>query len=1511
MIRLTQLALRYPPIAIVLTLALLVGGTWAALNLNQQLIPDVAFPQATVVVVWPGASADEVTRGIVEPLETALEGISDVEVVEVSARASESFAALTVRAEYGTDQDELRDAIKTEVDDVALPSGAEEPDIVLFSFGDLPVVQASIRAEDDDLDPASLQRLIEDEIVPEIEAVDGVSKVTLVGGREEKVYLTLDRAKMADAGVTVDTIRNVLAANDISFPAGTLTTDGRSIPLQVSHRVRSEEGLRALALGGGGPGGAPGPVAGGPPAGSASAGQPASGAGSAQPTRVAAGRPAPLPTVVGPFPLPAALQALGYATTDDLTADAILELEAQNPELLRTVADEVIASLPPGAVLPPDVIAALPNDVRARLAARIAAPPTVPAGLPEAPPAAAETAPAPTDTATGSAQPARVRVVVVAEGDTLEGLAVRHGVTSEAIRAANGLVGDSLLIGSVLRIPEPDTGDQLPATWQPYGATTPAEVTPEILDLVLRDAPDLVSNLTAEQLLALPPEAVRQLPLPFVSRQPDDVRQAILDRMSQIATPAPAPTPGGAASAAGAGGPRLLAPARQSSAEGLTLGDVATITREPEPARTINRSDGQPSLSLLVLKEQSANTVTVVEAVLDAIDEIQDRPELDGVAFNIVFEQATFIEESLSGVRNEGLLGGILAVIVILLFLNFSVRATLVTAVSIPLSIVVALLLMRVQGLSLNLLSLAGLTIAIGRVIDDSIVVIENIYRHVHRGEEGDEAVIEGTREVATAITAATLVTVAVFLPLGFVGGITSEIFLPFALTASYALLASLLVALTIVPLLARWLLSRAAMPDHDENWLQRWYTPVLTWALDHRLATLLLAFVFFGVSLALVRFVDRTFLPGFGEPTIAVEMALAPGTGLATTDAVARRVEAVLADEGDLGAVEASVGRGGQSFEQFFGGGSGGDSARAYFQVKVEDDDGSDGDDEDGALSGLFDSGPDPDEVADRLRDALETVPAAAAADGVIGAGEAITFTVSAGTGGGPQGNLYDLQVRSDDEAALREANDRILAALGDASNWEDLGYDEIPIINLSSNLTEARDILSVDVDPAKAVDRGLSTIQVAFALRQALEGQAVGDVEITEADGSQTLEVVARYPADTLDSMQALEDFEISGPKGPVRVGDVAAVRVEPGPVQITRVSGQRAALINGEITTNDTFGVIEDATAIIDDLDLADDFGEDVIEIGAGVESRQQQEGFRDMLLALPVSILVVYLIMVVTFGSLIHPFTILFSLPFAVSGALVALAITGRPLSLSSLIGVMMLIGIVTTNAIVLVDLVQQYRERGVGAREALIAGGRNRVRPIMMTAIATVIALIPLSLGLTEGALIASELATTVIGGLTTSTLLTLIVVPVIYRIIDGLGSGGAEPTPSPSPGGPGGGMPAPGAAAPDPAVVVAAPVVTTPVVAAPLVAAPAALAPVAVAAPVIVAPPPPGGAAPASPAPAMGSEPERGTGPHGVAPNTVEIGGDAGGAGHGGDVAPTRANVDDPAGEPDAPPPAG
>ncbi len=1358
MTRLTRLAINEPSVTVLVMLLLLVAGVAAAVTLNQELIPDIDFPQASVVAVWPGASADQVTQEVVKPIEKALEQLGDIEVVEVSSSASDSFAAVTVRAEFGTTQDQLRQALDDSLADVDLPEDVQELETVLFNFSDLPVVQIGASG---DLSLEELQRLIQDEVVPELEAIDGVSRVSVAGGRAEKVFVDLDPEKMAAAGVTLDTIKNVLQANNLSFPAGTLNTDGQSIPLQVGHRIKSVEDLRQLVLVPPAP-----PIAAGaapstdaaeqaPPAPAqaeapgpeqAAATKDVAEAPTPTPTESehAATSPSEAPTVSGPFPLPPLLQALGFETTDDLTPDLIRELEAGAPDLLRQLADDVIETLPPGALaeLSPGVVDALPPDLRQRLIERASGPATPPAAVAPTPPA----------------ETVRMRAVIVSANDTLDSLANRFGTDPEAIRQANGLTSDTLTPGDLLRVPLPAGGATLPPAWRAFGVTRADEVTPAVMERAIAETPGAVSDLTPEQLLLLPPTTIARLPEALIARQGPEIEAALVARSRlpaeapatpeqeapPTATPPPTPTvrpteqPASTAASPTAGAPAAAqGPGQETSP--VTLGDIATVARAPEDLSAINRIDGHPSLSLLIVKDQSANTVTVADAVLDRVDELKDERLLQDVTFDTIFEQASFIKESLSGVVREGVLGAVFAVLAILVFLSLSVRSTVVTAISIPLSVFIGFLIMRVQGFTLNLLTLSGMTVAIGRVVDDAIVVLENVYRHIQRGERRVEAVIEGTEEVATAITASTLVTVAVFLPLGFMGGIISQFFLPFGLTVSFALLASLLVALTIVPVLARLLLSRGVLPEERETWLQRAYTPVLEWALDHRLITLLLAFAFFIASLGLARFIPQTFLPNFGEPTISVSLSLPGGASLETTDEAAREVEAILADDADIDTVRATVGSSGGPEALFFGL-VGGDSSGASFFATLDQD---------------FDG--DPVEVADRIRQRLED----------LDVGLPVSTTVSTGALGGPQGSIYDLQILSEDEATLREANALVLNALRDEDNWSD--YDVAPIINLESNLSAARDIIAVEVDPASALSRGLTAAQVGFALRQVLEGQDLGDVELAGESEEQVLTVEARFPAETISTIEGLHEFAIAGPAGPVRLGDIATIEHRPGPVVITRVDGEPAALITGEITEEDTLGVMADADAIIDDLDLPAD-----VEVGAGVESSTQLEGFQDMLVALPISIAIVYLIMAVVFGSLVHPFTILFSLPFAASGALVGLAVTGRPLSISSLIGVLMLIGIVVTNAIVLVDLVQRYRARGMTAREALVRGGRTRLRPILMTAVATVLALFPMALGFTEGAIIAAELATVVIFGLTTSTLLTLIVVPVMYSLLDGL-----------------------------------------------------------------------------------------------------------------------------------------
>ncbi len=1082
--RLTRMALAAPSVTLLVGLILLGFGVAAAMSLNQELIPDMDFPQATVITVWPGATAEQVTQDVVKPIEKALATMKGIPVVEVSASASEGFAYATVRAEYGTRQDELRAAVEDALKDVELPADVQAPRLLLFNFSDIPVARIAVSGA---LEPVELERLVREEIIPELEAVDGVAAVSLVGGNPERIAITLDAAKLRQAGVSLSAIRSMLQANNIVFPAGSIQGDGRTLLVQAGHRIDSLDKLRTLPL---------------LPAGSAS------GAGGG---------------VGGRSP------AMGMS--------------------------------------------AVPGDG-------------------------------------GSA------------------------ATSEGASAAAG------------------------------------------------EAPGEVAG---------------------AGEAPGDMTAAV-------------------------------AP--------LALGDVATIERTPGEVETLSRLDGEPALSLLVAKEQQANTVAVVNAVLDEIEVLSDKDKLRQLEFTTVFEQASYIEESLRGVAREGLLGAVFAILAILAFLSFSVRSTLVTAISIPLSVCIGFLFLRLSGQTLNLLTLSGLTVAIGRVVDDSIVVLENIYRHLQRGERRLQAIIDGTRQVSTAIFASTLVTIAVFLPLGFVGGITRQFFLPFALTTSYALAASILVAVTVVPVLARLFLSTAVLPKERESRLVQLYCRTLSWALAHRGMTLGLAFLFFLGSLFMLRFLPQTFLPSFGPPAVNVAVELEPGSSLERTDEVARVIETALLDNEEVESVLTTVGTGGNGGEAFFGLAAGLDSAKASLYVDLVDD---------------FDG--DLNRLTGRLREDLD----------LWFEGEPITITVGSGGLAGPMSSTFDLELRGDDEAALREANEAVLAALRDPDNWTD--YDKVPLVNLESNLTAARSVIAVDVDPQRALRYGLTAAQVGLALRESFEAQELGTVTLGEGDQAELLSVELRPPPSTVASIDALRGFPIAGPAGSVLLGDIATVEERPGLVTITRIDGERAALITGGVEADDTFGVFATADRIVDDLELPEG-----VEVGPGVESRIQRQAFGDTVNAILISVVIVYLIMAVIFGSLVHPFTILFSLPFAVSGALIALAVTGRPLSISGLVGMLMLVGIVITNAIVLIDLVQQHRRQGLDAHQALLAGGRTRLRPILMTALATLLALIPLAMGLTEGAIIAAELATVVIGGLFTSTLLTLVIVPVVYSLLDGLAS---------------------------------------------------------------------------------------------------------------------------------------
>jgi HAE1 family hydrophobic/amphiphilic exporter-1 len=776
------------------------------------------------------------------------------------------------------------------------------------------------------------------------------------------------------------------------------------------------------------------------------------------------------------------------------------------------------------------------------------------------------------------------------------------------------------------------------------------------------------------------------------------------------------------------------APVQPAAPKPVTLQDLGTVELDEVAATGYGRTNGQPALTLTVSKTSDANTVEVADAVQAKLTEIEGRHTAQ-LTVTTVQDLSVFIKESRDGLLREGGLGAVFAILTIFLFL-LSLRATIVAAISIPLSILTALVIMQLTGVTINILTLGGLAVAVGRVVDDAIVVLENIYRHRSLGEDRRTAAINGPKEVAGAITASTLTTVAVFLPLGFVGGLVSQFFLPFALTVTFALLASLVCALTVVPVLGYFLLDRVKV-DVDANgepvrsiWV-RAYTPIIQFVLRSRwtkIAVVAAAGVLFFASAALAPLLPTQFINAGSEKTLVVTVA--PPTG-ASSDAVlakAVEVETILLADDDVALVQTSIpGDGDTSSQAFQSAQLGRATNSATMTVRL-------GGDADVAATST------------RLAAALEPVKS-----------DGYDATVSAGGGFTSNGLRIIVTGQTGDDVA--KATDAVLAGLADQPD----------LLNLQSDLVKATPEVQVTVDPNKAIGVGMSAAQVSSQVRSALVAQTATSVR--SPDGQSISVIVQLDPAAvaSVDDLKAL----LVGTVAKVPLGQIAAVEQVDVQGSITRIDQQPASSITAEITSEDTGAVSQSVQAELDTLAAAGAFPAGTSAELAGV-SQQQAEAFGGLFASMGVAILLVYVMMVLTFNSLITPFIILFTLPLATIGAFPALYLSGRPIGVSALIGFLMLIGIVVTNAIVLLDLVERLRAEGHSTRDALIEGGRTRVRPILMTAIATILALIPLAAGFNQGSIIAAELGTVVIGGLFSATFLTLIVIPVVYSLVDGL-----------------------------------------------------------------------------------------------------------------------------------------
>ncbi|MBN8208088.1 efflux RND transporter permease subunit [Bacillus sp. NTK071] len=740
------------------------------------------------------------------------------------------------------------------------------------------------------------------------------------------------------------------------------------------------------------------------------------------------------------------------------------------------------------------------------------------------------------------------------------------------------------------------------------------------------------------------------------------------------------------------------------------IAEINAITDRPE----ITRYNLKDSLSMAVTKKQDANTVEVADQTIKVLETYSD--QLD---YAIGFDSAAGIEKSVETLVKEGLLGALFASIAVLLFLrNF--RATFIAIISIPLSLLVSVIFMNQLGITLNIMTLGGMAVAVGRVVDDSIVVIENIFRRVRKSPEGmsDEIILDSTKEILKAITSSTITTVVVFLPLGFVGGITGEFFLPFALTIIFALLASLIVAITIVPILAKYSFRRVPK-EAKEGALQRWYATLIHKSLNHKAIVIILSFLLLGGSFAIVPQLGFTFLPNEEQKTLVASIELPSSTTLEKTNQVSLELEKMFSDKNDIKEVTAGVG------SRDFTTGLKRENQASYF-INLQDE-------------------ANVSAVIEDLQKEMEDISKELAPEATLGIQEQQT-------GGPPSNNNVNIDLYSSNLDELQEASNTVEDFL---NTQDELKY-------VSNNLSEKQTQWIVDIDPQKAAEYGVSGYQILGAVSDQTKPVSVGKLNLDQEERS----IELTYD-EKLQSIDELKQTQIFTSQGPIDLSELADVKEVDNVTSIQKLDGKVFARVSGQIESDDIRTVsTEVINGVNNDLELPSS-----VEVVGGGGSDDTIQTFQQLGLAMVVAIGLVYLTMLITFGKARIPFIILSSLIFVPFGALIGLFAINEPLSVSAMIGMLMLIGIVTTNAIVLVDRIGQNRdEKSMSIRDALVEAGKTRLRPILMTAFATIAALIPLALTTSSGTLISKGLAIVVIGGLITSTLLTLIIVPVIYEL---------------------------------------------------------------------------------------------------------------------------------------------
>lgn len=774
----------------------------------------------------------------------------------------------------------------------------------------------------------------------------------------------------------------------------------------------------------------------------------------------------------------------------------------------------------------------------------------------------------------------------------------------------------------------------------------------------------------------------------------------------------------------------------------IYLKEIATVTDANEDVRSLISQDGSPAVRVFINKQSGSNTVAVSEGILEELKRIEkDYPDF---RLGVTIDNSEFIKASINNVKDAAIQGAGLATIVLIFFLR-NVVSTIVIGVAIPIAVISTFTLMYFYGFTLNIVSFGGLALGIGMLVDNSIVVLENIYQHMEKGKSRLQAALDGTREVAAAITASTLTTLAVFVPVLFSSGVSAQNFKQLAVVVSFSLFASLLVALTIVPMVSSRVLRASTHLEKAKGLLGalyrfagmvpqamiRFYTRILGTALRHRAVVVTLAFATLGISMLLGSRLGFELQPELDEGEIGVDVEFEPGTQVAEADATMQRLRRIVVE--NIPEIRAILIESGES------GGWRGGSGQNQGEMRI-------------TLSPRSERERTATAILNEIRPMMQVEPGMRVNARLRG-----NFMSRLSRGAG-DGDRLAVEIRGYDLDVLNDLGIQVIDAMSRVRG----------VVNPRVAAPPGSPEMVIRVDRAKASSLGLNVADVAQTMETAIGGR---QASMFRQEGDEFNILVRLQERDRLDVAQ-LAQIPLTTPAGTViPAGSVVSLQRREGPSQIQRKNQQRILTISGQLANRDLGSVVRDLETELRNIESPDGYA-----FGFGSEYEEQQRAFRELILAVILGITLVYMVMAAQFESLRDPFIILFSIPVSSIGVVTILLATGTSVTMQALLGIIVLVGIVVNNAIILVDYANQLRrDHGMELLPAVMEAGQSRLRPILMTTATTVLGLVPMALGMGEGSELQAPLALVVIGGLTASTLITLLLIPVLYHILEEMG----------------------------------------------------------------------------------------------------------------------------------------